>query len=111
MRPWIGLVCVIAAVVLVEALGIGLVGGAIGVAAGFGGARLALASVRFTVASVVRGIPASDIRFDPQLAAVQGTVLDRSGSVVDGRGIEFDQTGRMFAGFHDRVPRADCRGH
>jgi len=60
----------IAAVVLVEALGIGLVGGAVGVAAGFGGARLALASVRFTVASVVRGIPASDIRFDPQLAAV-----------------------------------------
>ncbi|MEE4270328.1 MAG: FtsX-like permease family protein [Thermoanaerobaculales bacterium] len=60
----------IAAVVLVEALGIGLIGGAIGVAAGFGGARLALTSVRFTVSSVVRGIPASEIRFDPQLAAV-----------------------------------------
>ncbi len=60
----------IAAVVLVEALGIGVVGGVIGVAAGFGGARLALASVRFTVASVVRGIPASEIRFDPQLAAI-----------------------------------------
>lgn len=60
----------IAAVVLVEALGIGVVGGFIGVAAGFGGARLALASVRFTVASVVRGIPASEIRFDPQLAAI-----------------------------------------
>jgi hypothetical protein len=42
----------------------------LGVAAGFGGARLALASVRFTVASVVRGIPASDIRFDPQLAVL-----------------------------------------
>ena len=60
----------IAAVVLVEALGIGVVGGVIGVAAGFVGARLALASVRFTVASVVRGIPASEIRFDPQLAAI-----------------------------------------
>lgn len=60
----------LAAAVLVEALGIGLVGGVLGVLVGFGGARLALASVRFTVASVVRGIPASDIRFDPQLAAV-----------------------------------------
>ena len=60
----------IAAVVLVEALGIGVVGGVLGVAAGFGGARLALASVRFTVASVVRGIPASEIRFDLELAAV-----------------------------------------
>jgi putative ABC transport system permease protein len=60
----------IAAVVLVEALGIGVVGGVIGVAAGFLGARLALASVRFTVASVVRGIPASEIRYDPQLAAI-----------------------------------------
>ena len=59
----------IAAVVLVEALGIGVIGGVIGVAAGFLGARLALSSVRFTVASVVRGIPASEIRFDPQLAA------------------------------------------
>jgi putative ABC transport system permease protein len=35
---------------------------------GFAGARVALASVRFTVASVVRGIPASEIRFDPWLA-------------------------------------------
>ncbi len=60
----------IAAVVLAEAVAIGLVGGALGVAAGFGGARLALASVRFSVASVVRGIPASDIRFDPVLAAL-----------------------------------------
>ena len=60
----------IAAVVVFEALGIAIVGGVLGVAAGFGGARLALASVRFTVASVVRGIPASEIRFDPQLAAV-----------------------------------------
>jgi len=59
----------VAAVVVVEALGIGVVGGALGVAAGFAGARLALASVRFTVASVVRGIPASEIRFDPELAA------------------------------------------
>jgi len=31
---------------------------------------LALASVRFTVASVVRGIPASEIRFDLELAAI-----------------------------------------
>ncbi len=60
----------IAAVVLVEALGIGILGGLLGVAAGFGGARLALASMRFTVASVVRGIPASEIRFDPQLATL-----------------------------------------
>jgi putative ABC transport system permease protein len=60
----------VAAAVLVEALVIGGLGGVLGVAAGFGGARLALASVRFTVASVVRGIPASDIRFDPQLALI-----------------------------------------
>ncbi|HSN57395.1 MAG TPA: ABC transporter permease [Candidatus Sulfomarinibacteraceae bacterium] len=59
----------IAATVLGEALALGLIGGALGVAAGFGGARLALTSVRFTVASVVRGIPASEIRFDPGLAA------------------------------------------
>ncbi len=58
----------VAAVVLAEASAIGLVGGAIGVGAGFAGARLALSSVRFTVASVVRGIPASEIRFDPWLA-------------------------------------------
>ena len=58
----------VAAAVLSEALVIGALGGVLGVAAGFGGARLALASVRFTVASVVRGIPASEIRFDPQLA-------------------------------------------
>jgi len=60
----------VAAAVLLEALAIGGLGGILGVAAGFGGARLALASVRFTVASVVRGIPASDIRFDPQLAVL-----------------------------------------
>ena len=60
----------IAGVVFAEALGLGVVGGALGVAAGFAGARLALTSVRFTVASVVRGIPASEIRFDPQLAAI-----------------------------------------
>ncbi|MCU0303420.1 MAG: ABC transporter permease [Thermoanaerobaculales bacterium] len=60
----------VASVVLLEALGIGIVGGVLGVAGGFVGARLALASVRFTVASVVRGIPASEIRFDPQLAAL-----------------------------------------
>ncbi len=60
----------VAAAVLVEALAIGLIGGVLGVAAGFGGARLALASVRFTVASVVRGIPASDIHFDPILALI-----------------------------------------
>ncbi len=64
----------VAAVVLAEALGIGLVGGVIGVVAGFAGARLALASVRFTVASVVRGIPASEIRFEPALA-VAGVAL------------------------------------
>ena len=58
------------AAMLVEALAIGVVGGALGVAAGFGGARLAVASVRFSVASVVRGIPASEIRFDPTLAAI-----------------------------------------
>jgi putative ABC transport system permease protein len=58
----------VASAVVVEALAIGGMGGVLGVTAGFGGARLALGSVRFTVASVVRGIPASDIRFDPQLA-------------------------------------------
>jgi putative ABC transport system permease protein len=64
----------VATVVLVEALAIGAIGGALGVGSGFVGARLALASVRFTVASVVRGIPASDIRFDPGLALVGGLV-------------------------------------
>jgi putative ABC transport system permease protein len=47
----------VATAVVGEALAIGALGGLLGVAAGFGGARLALASVRFTVASVVRGIP------------------------------------------------------
>lgn len=60
----------VAAVVVAEASAIGVVGGAAGVLAGFAGARLALTSVRFTVASMVRGIPASEIRFDPWLAAV-----------------------------------------
>jgi putative ABC transport system permease protein len=58
----------VATAVLFEALAIGGFGGILGVVAGFGGARLALASVRFTVASVVRGIPASDIQFDTNLA-------------------------------------------
>ena len=57
----------LAAVVLAEAMAIGVIGGVLGVAAGFAGARLALASVRFTVASVVRGIPASDIVLEPAL--------------------------------------------
>jgi len=60
----------VASVVLAEATAIGLVGGVIGVVVGFFGARAALASVRFTVASVVRGIPASEIRFEPWLALV-----------------------------------------
>jgi putative ABC transport system permease protein len=60
----------VASAVVVEALTIGVVGGIAGVGAGFAGARLALASVRVTVASVVRGIPASEIRFDPQLAMI-----------------------------------------
>ncbi len=58
----------VASVVLAEATVIGFVGGVIGVFVGFLGARVALASVRFTVASVVRGIPASEIRFEPSLA-------------------------------------------
>jgi putative ABC transport system permease protein len=58
----------VATAVLFEALAIGTLGGTIGIIAGFAGARLALASVRFTVASVVRGIPASDIHFDWHLA-------------------------------------------
>ncbi len=58
----------VAAVVLIEAAAIGVIGGALGVGTGFFGARLALDSVRFTVASVVRGIPASEIVFDPTLA-------------------------------------------
>ena len=64
----------IAAVVLGEATAIGLVGGVVGVFVGFLGARFALASMRFTVASVVRGIPASEIRFEPWLA-VGGVAL------------------------------------
>ncbi len=60
----------VAAVVLAEALAIGVLGGVLGVAAGFAGGRLALSSVSATVASVVRGIPASEIRFDPALAAL-----------------------------------------
>lgn len=36
---------------------------------------------------------ALEIESDPKLAAVQGTVLDATGSRVDGRGIEFDRWG------------------
>ena len=39
------------------------------------------------------GVLASALGHDPKVAAVQGTVLDRSGSRVDGRGIEFDRWG------------------
>jgi putative ABC transport system permease protein len=58
----------IAGGVALEALLIGLAGGALGVVSGLLGARAALASVRATVASVVRGVPMTDIRFDPRLA-------------------------------------------
>ena len=58
----------IASSVLTEAVGIGLIGGVVGVVLGFLGARAALASVRFTVASVVRGIPATEIQPDLWLA-------------------------------------------
>ncbi len=59
----------IARAVLVEAAGIGVLGGALGVAGGVLGARAALASVRSTVAAVVRGIPATEIRLPLWLAA------------------------------------------
>jgi GT2 family glycosyltransferase len=39
------------------------------------------------------GALATALESDPKLAAVQGTVLDSSGSRVDGRGIEFDRWG------------------
>ena len=39
------------------------------------------------------GVLASALGRDPKVAAVQGTVLDPSGSRVDGRGIEFDRWG------------------
>lgn len=58
----------VATAIAVEALGIGLIGGLLGVAAGFFGARAALTSVRFTIAAVLRGVPATDIRFEPWLA-------------------------------------------
>jgi len=45
----------VALAVIVEATALGLLGGALGVVAGFGGARLALASVRSTVAVVLQG--------------------------------------------------------
>ncbi len=55
--------------VLVEAALIGVIGGVLGIVAGITGARLALDSVRATVAAVVQGAPASPIRLDPPLAA------------------------------------------
>ncbi len=59
----------IAAGVALEALLIGAGGGVLGIVGGFAGARLALASVRATVAAVLRGVPLTEIRFSWELAA------------------------------------------
>jgi putative ABC transport system permease protein len=56
--------------VLTEALIIGALGGAVGVAAGFAGGRLALTSVGFAMASVSRGSPPEEFMFQPWLAAM-----------------------------------------
>jgi putative ABC transport system permease protein len=50
--------------VLMEASLLGLLGGILGVAAGFIGAGLALANVRSTIAVVLQGIPSTEIEFD-----------------------------------------------
>ena len=47
-----------------EASLLGLLGGILGVAAGFIGAGLALANVRSTIAVVLQGIPSTEIEFD-----------------------------------------------
>jgi putative ABC transport system permease protein len=59
--------------VAAEALGLGLLGGAIGVGAGLLGARASLDGVRATVAALVQGIPATTIRWEWELAL--GAVL------------------------------------
>ncbi len=58
----------VAAALLAEAAVIGVLGGVLGVAGGFVGARLAVGSVRTTVAAVLRGIPSSPVRLEPWLA-------------------------------------------
>ncbi len=64
----------LASVLLVEALAIGVLGGALGVAGGSLGARAALASVRSTVAAVVQGVPATSIRL-PRWLALSGLLI------------------------------------
>ncbi len=59
----------LARAVLVEAAAIGTVGGALGVALGWLGARAALGSVRATVASVVSGAVPGAVALDPRWAA------------------------------------------
>jgi len=59
----------LAGAILTEALAIGLAGGVLGAFAGQLGARLAVGSVRATVAAVVRGVPASAVTLDPGLLA------------------------------------------
>ncbi len=56
----------LARAVLVEAAAIGTLGGLAGVAAGWGGARAALAGVRTTVATVAPEALAGDVRLEPR---------------------------------------------
>ncbi|MBL8695794.1 MAG: FtsX-like permease family protein [Planctomycetes bacterium] len=60
----------LAAAVLCEAALLGMGGGALGVVLGAFGARGSLASVRATVAAVVRGVPESAVEVTPAMAAI-----------------------------------------
>ena len=60
----------IAGAVLLEAAAIGLAGGVLGTAGGLLGARAALVSVRYSVVTMLRSSLATDIAFEPWLAAL-----------------------------------------
>jgi putative ABC transport system permease protein len=60
----------IAGAVLLEAAAIGVAGGVIGVAGGLLGARAALVSVRYSVVALLRSSLATEIVFEPWLAAL-----------------------------------------
>ncbi|MBI3820104.1 MAG: FtsX-like permease family protein [Planctomycetes bacterium] len=71
----------IATAVFFEASAIGLLGGALGVVAGVAGARASLAGARTTVASMVPGVPATEL-YIPWWAAACGVALGLFNSSV-----------------------------